>query len=72
MLRRVYALTLLSLFFGFLLIASGPAAAQVDRGAIVGIVTDPSGARVSNAEVTITNRDTGQPIRLGPRAAIRA
>ena len=64
MLRRLCAVTLLSALFSFLLIASGPAAAQVDRGAIVGIVTDPSGARVSNAEVTITNRDTGQPIRL--------
>ena len=64
MLRRLCAVTLLSALFSFLLIASGPAAAQVDRGVIVGIVTDPSGARVSNAEVTITNRDTGQPIRL--------
>jgi Carboxypeptidase regulatory-like domain len=64
MLRRVYAVTLWSAFFGFFLIASGPAAAQVNRGAIVGIVTDPSGARVVNARVTITNRDTGQPSRV--------
>ena len=38
--------------------------AQVDRGAIVGAVTDPSGARVSDAQITIANRETGQASHL--------
>ncbi len=64
MFRRVYAVVLLSAFFGFLLVATLPAMAQVDRGAIVGTVTDPSGARVSVAQITITNRETGQAVHL--------
>jgi hypothetical protein len=64
MLRRVYALVLFSGFFGFLLIAAIPGVAQVDRGAIVGTITDPTGARISNAQITITNRDTGQPVHI--------
>ena len=64
MLRRVYAVVLLSVFFGFHLIATVPSAAQVDRGAIVGTVTDPTEARISNAQITITNLDTGQPVRI--------
>jgi len=64
MLRRVYAVVLFSIFCGFLLIASIPGAAQVDRGAIVGTVTDPTGARIANAQITITNVDTGQPDRI--------
>jgi hypothetical protein len=34
--------------------------AQVDRGSIVGLVTDPAGARVPGAQVTITNLSTNQ------------
>src|SRR3954467_9619235 len=53
-------------FFGVcvLLLIGLPAVAQVDRGTIVGTVTDPSGARISDAVVVITNRDTGEPIHL--------
>src|SRR3954451_16931295 len=53
-------------FFGFclLLLIGLPAVAQVDRGTIVGTVTDPGGARISDAVVVITNRDTGEPIHL--------
>lgn len=36
-----------------------PAYGQVDQGALAGTVTDPSGAVVPNATVTITNVDTG-------------
>ncbi len=64
MLRRVYAVVLLAVFCSFLLTNSVPAAAQVDRGAIVGTVTDPSGARLAGAHVTITNLDTSQPVHL--------
>ena len=38
--------------------------AQVDRGSIVGAITDPSGARVSGAQVTLTNRETNQSTRV--------
>ena len=55
-----------AVFAGFctLLLIGLPAGAQVDRGTIVGTVTDPSGARISGAVVVITNRDTGEPIHL--------
>src|SRR3954468_9950343 len=50
--------------FSIFLLIGLPAVAQVDRGTIVGTVTDPSGARISDAVVVITNRDTGEPIHL--------
>lgn len=40
-------------------IMSVPAGAQVDTGAIRGTVTDPTGAVVANAKVTLTNESTG-------------
>ena len=46
------------------LLFSLSAAAQVDRGAIVGTVTDQAGARISGAEVTVTNVETNQPTRV--------
>ena len=48
----------------FLLVASRPVAAQVDRGGIVGVVTDPAGARVAAAQVTLTNLDTNQEVKV--------
>jgi len=49
------------LFAGFLLllIAATPLWAQVDTGTIQGTVTDPGGARVVHATVTVTNEGTG-------------
>jgi len=38
--------------------------AQVDRGAIVGTVTDQAGARVAGAEVTVTNVGANQPTKV--------
>ena len=48
----------------FLVVASTPAVSQVDRGTIVGTVTDPTGARVSGAQVTITSLSTDQSINV--------
>lgn len=33
--------------------------AQVDQGAVTGVVTDPTGAAIPNATVSLTNTDTG-------------
>src|SRR5438876_397901 len=38
--------------------------AQVDRGSIVGLVTDPAGARVAGAQVTATNVSTNQSVQV--------
>src|SRR5690348_9040484 len=63
------------------LLFSVPAIAQVDAGAVRGTVTDPSGAVVANAKVTLTNEATGlsttavtagdgtytfSPVKIGP------
>jgi len=48
------------LFFTFLLaVLAIPALAQVDTGTISGVVSDPSGALVAGATVTVTNSGTG-------------
>ena len=49
----------------FLLVAIGSyACAQDSRGSITGQVTDPTGAVVSNAAVTVTSTDTGAVTRV--------
>src|SRR5712664_2390656 len=45
-------------------IASCALLAQSERGNITGIVTDPSGAAVASAELTVVNRDTNATTRL--------
>ena len=52
---------ILSLFVLFSIVASTtpPAFAQVPTGTIAGAITDQSGAVISKATVTVTNKDTG-------------
>src|SRR5437762_9510570 len=52
--RQVLALSLLSF------VVCCPVAAQLDRGAITGTVTDPSGAAVPGVHVTVLNAATGR------------
>jgi hypothetical protein len=47
----------------FLYSASASAQATISTGSIVGTVSDPTGAVIPNASVTITNKATGQTIR---------
>jgi hypothetical protein len=46
-----------------------PALGQIDRGAIVGIVRDPSGAVIPNGSVAVTNTATGVTITTQTNAA---
>ena len=55
---RFHRLTVATLL-AFILGLAAAAFAQSDRGAIVGTVTDPSGAVVAGAKVTVTNLNTG-------------
>jgi hypothetical protein len=51
--------------FAFLVLLSGMVCyAQVDQGAITGIVQDQSGAVVPNVQITVTNIDTGLSIQV--------
>jgi hypothetical protein len=56
-------LPILFLVIGCIL-GSQTASAQVATGSIQGTITDPSGAVVPSATVTITNKDTGQRVVL--------
>src|SRR5712664_801800 len=58
--------SLLTLIVLSLMLSSTLVSAQttVAQGSIQGTVTDPSGAVVSGAKITITNRATGQVIEL--------
>jgi len=64
MLNRACAVAFFFALCYFLVVASTPAVSQVDRGAIVGTVTDPTGARVSGAQVTTTSLSTDQSINV--------
>ena len=51
---------LFALVFAILLLSfAGSALAQTDQGAISGVVQDNSGAVIPDANVTVTNVDTG-------------
>ncbi len=58
------SLAVILLLSCWLLTNSERLAAQVDRGSIVGLVTDPAGARVEGAQVTVTNLAANQSIVL--------
>src|SRR5919201_5925907 len=55
-----FALTLCLLLVGTVVLCSVPAAAQSTYGAIAGSVTDPSGAAIAGAPVTLTNLGTSE------------
>ncbi len=57
-------LALLSTSIIICLFAVQPAVAQLDRGGIVGTVTDSAGARVAGAAVTITNLAANQSTKV--------
>jgi hypothetical protein len=56
-----FPLPLRRLFLAIVVISLGSilASAQFDAGAITGLVTDPSGAAVAHATITVTNVGTG-------------
>jgi hypothetical protein len=56
--RRFMAGTVAALCV-FMLLAGAVASAQTDRGSVSGIVTDPSGAGITGAKVTVTNAAMG-------------
>jgi Carboxypeptidase regulatory-like domain/TonB-dependent Receptor Plug Domain len=58
MFRRTSGRVLFLLVLGAFVLASSPLAAQITRGAISGVVRDPSGLVVPGATVTVTNTET--------------
>ena len=51
------------------LVLSGAAQTTISTGSIQGTVTDPSGAVLSGAKVSITNKATGQTITTTTNAS---
>ncbi len=47
---------------GIMLLSAAPLFAQIDTGSVVGTVSDPSGAVLSGAQVTLTNEGTNQSL----------
>jgi hypothetical protein len=64
--KRFLRLTLPFLAFNFVwvMVSAHSLPAQVDRGGIVGTISDPTGARVPGAEVVVTNLSTNEAVKL--------
>jgi hypothetical protein len=58
--RRSVSIFSASFVLSLMLVISRPSAAQVLYGSIVGAVTDPSGAVVPGAHVTVLDSATGE------------
>ena len=65
--RAAYSLLLIAAFLiGF---HSSRAFGQADQGAVIGVVTDNSGAAIPDADVTLTETDTGLVLRARTNAS---
>src|ERR1700757_5192528 len=60
MCRKIFPLRPVAASFCAILLYSASAAAQVQSGAILGTVYDPSGAVIPGVTVAATNQSTGQ------------
>ncbi|HET6961605.1 MAG TPA: carboxypeptidase-like regulatory domain-containing protein, partial [Terriglobia bacterium] len=65
--RRVYRCVLLPLLAVLLFVSA--ADAQTDRGTITGAVTDPSGAVLVGAKITVVNTATGSSVETSTSGA---
>lgn len=54
-----FLVSIFGLLIVLLMMTPGNGFAQIDRGSIVGAVSDPSGAAIPNATVTVANKSTG-------------
>ena len=61
--RGVWAALAMSLTIAALLVFPAGSFAQTDQGAITGIVQDTSGAVIPNAQISVTDTDTGLVLR---------
>ncbi|HKD59279.1 MAG TPA: carboxypeptidase regulatory-like domain-containing protein [Terracidiphilus sp.] len=60
MLKRPWSIALLAVLA---IVCNPNAFGQADQGTITGVVQDPTGAVIGNANVTLTNLDTGQVLK---------
>src|SRR5215469_3685725 len=61
MLKRPWSIALLAVLA--MVVCNPNAFGQADQGTITGVVQDPTGAVIGNANVTLTNLDTGQVLK---------
>ena len=66
---RSYSTLLMAILILFVTSSSSRAQTTVSTGTISGVVTDPSGAVVSGAKVTITNKGTSQVVNTSTNSA---